>query len=504
MNLKSDRQIAKHSDAGQSCSRIFVHASLFFLLIATIMACGCNDDGGDGRIFESPGTGNYTDMSWVDGFDAFHGQISKQYAFGEWKNIDWDALDSGIRPKVTQAENSNNETAYATALLEYVRSIPDGHIFASSDLWKGLEWARVAGSYGLGIIGLDDGQVIAHIVTEGGPAANAGIEAGDEILQWNGVPIASMLEQTGTMWRYDPKSLATNEHTLLEKYRMLILDPIDTQSTVTFSKYDGSGTITETMTASDDNGTIFNKTKFYGEIDFYTFEGLDINNLVQYKILHSGYGYVRVQALSGDTAPKQFKEAMQLFTDNNVPGLVIDLRGNTGGADTMAAEFSGYFYSETTVYEYVSHYNAAYGTFDYIHQEDDELCLGAEPINIEPQTPHYGGPVVVLVNPATISSGEGIAMAVQNLPRGLVVGFWGTNGSFGITGGSALLPGNYAVRFPVGRSLDKNKHIQLDSKDGVGGVTPDERIPMTSERALRYGAGEDVELEYAISVLRGM
>ena len=50
----------------------------------------------------------------------------------------------------------------------------------------------------------------------------------------------------------------------------------------------------------------------------------------------------------------------------------------------------------------------------------------------EPQTVCYDKPVVVMVNPRNISSGEGIPMMLQKFNRGKIVSFYGTNGSFGL------------------------------------------------------------------------
>ena len=63
------------------------------------------------------------------------------------------------------------------------------------------------------------------------------------------------------------------------------------------------------------------------------------------------------------------------------------------------------------------------------------------------------------------------------------------------------MPGGVSVHWPSGQSLDENKQIQLDSRDGVGGVEPTVRVPMTRENALRVAAGEDVELSEALRML---
>jgi len=57
------------------------------------------------------------------------------------------------------------------------------------------------------------------------------------------------------------------------------------------------------------------------------------------------------------------------------------------------------------------------------------------------------------------------------------------------------------VRWPYGQSLDKDKKIQIDSRNGKGGVLPSIRIPMTLDNALKIAEGVDVELERAIEFI---
>lgn len=470
------------------------------VLLSLVSACliGDNSDG-DWPIIQAS-AGNYTQLSWVDAYAAFHEQISEQYAFGVWKNIDWYTLNDSIRPKIVLAMNTNDEPAYATALREYTNYLPDGHVSIQNGLMGNLIAQNLGGSYGFGIIGLDDGRVITHVVTAGGPAALAGMQVGDQILEWDDIAINTALSNTSTLWRNAANSLATNEHTLYEKYRSLVLDPIGTNSKIKFFNAGGGITTTATLTAANDNATILGKTGLWNKVDD--------DEPIKYEVMGSGYGYIMLGALesenptfSYDYLSDKLKEAMIFLTARNVPGIVVDLRGNSGGSDDLAAEFSGYFYSESTVYEYQEYYNAYNGKFEIVLVDKNEVMTRNIPLYIEPQVPQYRGPVVALVNPLTVSSAEGVAMTIQNLSRGRVVGFYGTNGSFGMTGGKAYMPGGYLIEFPFGASLDKNKVIQLDSKNGVGGVIPDNRTSRTSVNVINYVNGQDVELAHAVTVL---
>ncbi|MCK9421480.1 MAG: S41 family peptidase [Bacteroidales bacterium] len=62
----------------------------------------------------------------------------------------------------------------------------------------------------------------------------------------------------------------------------------------------------------------------------------------------------------------------------------------------------------------------------------DPQTLNPGSLYTEPQTVYYDKPVVVMVNPRSISSGEGFPMMIQKLHRGKVVSFYGTNASFGM------------------------------------------------------------------------
>lgn len=166
----------------------------------------------------------------------------------------------------------------------------------------------------------------------------------------------------------------------------------------------------------------------------------------------------------------------------------------------MAADMLGSFYSEPTFYEYVAMVNPETGEEEIV---DAQSIPESPAVFIRPAPVVFDGPVIALVNSGCISSCEGVALGVSRLSNGEVVGFYGTNGSFGMMGPQAAMPGDITVRWPVGRSLDDEFQIQLDSQDGVGGVAPTRRVPMNTENTLRVARGEDVELEYALGLLEG-
>jgi len=254
--------------------------------------------------------------------------------------------------------------------------------------------------------------------------------------------------------------------------------------------------------AVDDSGALLALADFASRPEF--------SARIDYRILPEGFGYILVRMefdLANPGYPTRvyeiFKEAVSSFVEARVPGIILDFRGNYGGSDQFAADLCGFFFSSPSFYEMQEYFDRRDGRFlrTTVSERGPEPIV--EIIMIEPQSPHYSSPVTVLVNPQTKSSGEGIPMGIARLPQGKVVGFDGTNGSFGMVGGEKQLPGGFSLGYPFGRSVDSAGLIQLDSRMGSGGVAPGLKVPKTYENVMAFASGVDVELKYAIRYLSG-
>jgi len=439
---------------------------------------------------------DFSALRWTESFDQMHAQASQSYPFTEWKGIDWDALYAQTAPRIAQAEADNDEAAYYLALREYVYAIPDAHAQLGSPDF-GLRDQAISGGYGFGIIGLDDGRVIAHILLEDGPVAQAGIAWGAEILAWDGQPIREALAETSTIWASNPQ--ATAEGRLLEQYHFLVRDPIGTEITITFQNPGDDEPQTVSIIAEDDQLATL-KYDFPPEKDLQTV----FRAPVQYEILPDGYGYIRITGfmptLGGLQPAKIMDQAINAFLAAGVPGIIIDVRGNGGGLDALVPQMVGHFYSQPGFYEYVSYFNPESGQFE---------IDPSQTLTIEPREPYFDGPVIVLVDKYTISTAEGIPLTIQSLSQGYVVGIYGTNGSFAMgTPGDNLyrMPEGLGFNFLEGRSLNENQVVQVDANaDGIGGVSLDLRVPLTEESVYAlYVEDVDIVLEAAIATLDGM
>jgi len=134
---------------------------------------------------------DFSALSWSDAFSQLHGRLAREYAFTDWKGVDWAALGDEFGPRIRDAEAASDFEAYYLALREYVHAIPDGHVRAGN--LPEIDDKHIGGGFGFCVAALDDESAIAAWVDEGSPAFAAGLRAGDELLTWNGEPVGSAL-----------------------------------------------------------------------------------------------------------------------------------------------------------------------------------------------------------------------------------------------------------------------------------------------------------------------
>jgi carboxyl-terminal processing protease len=431
-------------------------------------------------------------LDWLNAFDSLHSIMQVRYPFTEWKGINWDQKFTQTQPKIQEAQTEFDVVKFTGAMLEYLYSIPDGHIaYFGDSLFK---QTTQSGSFGLNILPISDGSIVVNIVPDSNAAYLTGIRCGDEIISWNGTPISELPEQ-----KVYNSSCGTMEGKLLNRYQLLCRDSVGAMVDITFVSRETGNQHTVTLTAEADNFQLYDQSRFLtGYIP-------DPNNLVYHEILDNQVGYLRLlselcpDGLTLDSIRKTdiylaVKEAITDFNEQNIEKLVFDLRINNGGIPLLGSAISGFFIETPLFWEYSS----GSSTINFAILDT---------IITVPESTHFDGEVIVIVGPNDISTGEGIPMILQRLPNVRVVSFWGTNGSFGNMYDLVVMPveGQFFI-YPYGRSYDENMVIQLDSDSNmVGGIQPDIRIPLTVERVIeQWQDGKDVELEYAIGLLLGI
>ncbi len=125
----------------------------------------------------------------------------------------------------------------------------------------------------------------------------------------------------------------------------------------------------------------------------------------------SGAGVVVVNSLPAEADCKPFLEAIHKLFD--CPGMIVDIRANHGGSEPLAARIAGVFADTRVKYSRAKRRSNVppYGMIEVQSQYLDPDPRGA-----------YQGPVVCLIGPGCVSSGEGFAKMMKSLPRVTVIG----------------------------------------------------------------------------------
>ena len=126
-----------------------------------------------------------------------------------------------------------------------------------------------------------------------------------------------------------------------------------------------------------------------------------ISKTVKSELLDQQIGYIRISSFEESTYP-DFKEALNYMEEQNIAGLVLDLRDNPGGLVDSCIDVADLLMDKGTVV-YSEDQN---GERNYYNVKDGSTKI----------------PYVLLVNGATASSAEILSAGVQDNGEGLVVG----------------------------------------------------------------------------------
>ncbi len=423
-------------------------------------------------LFEGPGAVNdYSSMTYSEAFDALFQKVSREYPFTDEKQINWDNLYQKYTKEVADA---GDEVDFYLALRDFAFSIPDAHINLS--FYPEIFYEERGGGFGLVAKELSDGRVIVAQVIPDTPAEDEGIQAGAEISSWDGQPISEAI--ASVIPDFGPYS--TSHHERQEQVAFLTrVSPGDSVN-LTYQNPDQTEPVEATLTSVPEYESFF--------ASLPVFQRDELALPIEGKILpDSGLGYLRVNTFSDDynLLASSWNHFIQNLQENEIPGLIIDLRNNSGGSGNIANDFAGYFFDqEIPLYEGF-YYSDESGNF-----ESDGI-----PTSIKPAPLYYAGPIAVLVSSNCVSACEGFAYALTQQDRSLVVGHYPTAGAFGEVGrGQYSLPGELSMQFPTGRPLSPQGEVVIEGQ----GVVPDIVVPVTEESVLE---DTDVILETAVSEL---
>ena len=439
---------------------------------------------------------DFSDQGILESYDSLIDVLKERYSYTELRQLDWEEIRAEYLPQVEEADANQDSAAYFLALYHMAQSIQDGHVQAipgsnrEAILALGKDFFEpLAGNVGARLVAISDPEALAEapedtvvILTVGddGPAQQAGLVPGAEIVSMNGETPAERYESIPVL-----SPIATEEKRRLEQTELMLKFPMSETVTIEYTLPDSSEVHTATMVAGAyDMGAVAPSLKSKTPI---TYEQIGSYAVLRWSdFMDSVLAKIAVE-----------EEALSIEAGNPSAGVILDLRGNGGGWSELYETMASYFFTADDPMP--AH------VFDWYRYDQDagDLVL-SKPLDVELSAPRpelaYTGPVVVLVDEHCASACEYFTQHLQVLDRATVMGQHGTSGAGGPID-RAELPDGLIFQFTNGRTtFAGTDEFNLEAK----GVTLDIRIPVTLESELAKINGEDPMMEAAIAQLDEM
>jgi C-terminal processing protease CtpA/Prc len=405
---------------------------------------------------------DYSKLGWAEAFTTVLEQLRKEYAFTgiAGKSPDWDKLKADLLPRMQEAERKKDTAAHYQVWLDFSMAFKDGHVSMDGGSAGGKFLSQqLSGGYGLVVRELDKGKVIVTQVIAKGPAEKAGILRGAEVTRANNLPISEAIGKVAA-WRF-------------EQTRLLLRAPVGTDLSITYTNPQDSVPKTATLKA------IRETDSYYASSLFGTPNPAELP--VEFRILDSGAGYIRINSNYDDLnlLVRLFERALKTFRDNDVTGVVIDLRQNTGGAPLGLAGF-------------LTDQEIGMGQLQYYSEKTGKFENEGDPEKVYPNQGQYRfDKLALLVGPACFSACELEAYGFSRLPGIKVLGYAPSAGvEAEVARGQFTLPEGISLQVPTGRFINPDGSLFLEG----AGVQLTQRIPLTAESVLN---GADVVLATA-------
>ena len=312
------------------------------------------------------------------------------------------------RIKNDYVESVEDKELLENAIRGMLTGLDPHSSYLDVDQFKELQVGTSGQFGGLGIeVGMEDGFVKVIAPIDDTPAQRAGVQAGDLVIRLDDTPVKGMsLSDAVKIMRGEPGT---------DIELTIVREGLDKPLQVTITR--------------------------------------DIIKVksVKRRTLEPGYGYLRISQFQSKTADylEDAIRDLKKENDDNLKGLVLDLRNNPGGVLNGAVAVSDAFLTK--------------GLIVYTEGRIDDSRLR---FNATPDDLLNGKPIVVLVNQGSASASEIVAGALQDHKRAIILG----SKTFGKGSVQTILPlsGGTALKLTTARYFTPSgRSIQAE------GITPD-------------------------------
>ena len=425
---------------------------------------------------------DFSDQGILESYHSLLDLLKERYSYTEKRGLDWEAIRAEYLPRVQEADQAGDFTAYYGALNELAISIRDAHVFLLSENFAYSTASQLAlrepfsGGFGVRLAELSDGRVVVTYLDPEGPGAGAGWQVGTEILTVNGVPIDEHITTLPLFY-----SASNPEIIRLNQLAIALAFPEGSENSIEYLQPGASQPQEATLTAS-----------YVSAVDV---PGPEVpKDEISFRQLEGGAYYIQWKAFSDELYKIAVWEKF-LQQAQGSPGIIIDLRENGGGSTILMHIMASYLFTEEEPAQL--HW---FDQYEYDDQTGDLVLVSSTDYTLSSPKPNltYTGPVIVLVGQKSASAGEYFPQFLQTQGRAVVVGEHGTEGAGGFLE-IAPLPGDFSFAFTKSRTtFAGTEEFNLEAK----GVTLDVRVPITLENELAKQAGRDVVLETGLETIQ--
>ncbi|MDE7122556.1 MAG: peptidase S41, partial [Oscillospiraceae bacterium] len=421
----------------------------------------------------------YREIDYLADFEKGFAQMQKRYVMTDHKGIDWETLHQKYKPEFREATKNQDAVANLLTWQAFCAEFYDGHTSFTTDDGALIDSAKNAvygNDYGLSMMALPDGRTVAVNVEADSIPAQNGIHNGTQILFWDGMTPEQAADQ----------AVAT---------RYLSYPDRDNQEFYHVIYGAGVGADTAEITFLDDTNT--EKTIQVPKIGLYAERceetiriinrGIEAGNLT-WTELTSDTVALRLKSMMSDSKTytsgdytefkNQLREEIADYQAKGIRNVIIDLRSNGGGSGKMIEAIASLFAPEGT------HYRCTGGVWDSMYgcyKTDAGKFLAGEACYFEGENILGDGRIVMLVNSETISAGDHLIYAMQDMENVTIMGFTESNGSAQGVSSPVVLESGTLV-FSTSLMLNQEQEILIDSgTDHQSGNKLDVRIPFDED-----------------------
>ena len=414
---------------------------------------------------------DFTALSYTEAFDQLLEMMEDEYAYTEHYSIDWAELSGGgaenvWRKRIAKAEKEEDYDAYITTLYDFARTFDDGHVSVEFEEYPAF-LDLYDGSVGIIVQETDRGEAFITDVIPNLPADEAGIKPGAELLSVDGVKSSEAIAATVP---YYPSGLPSDRHWRLSQMAYVERGELGSQVTLTYRNPDDAEPREVVLTRVYD---------WYGPSwsRFYAPEMPRRPLPLEFDLLPNGYGHIKFYSFFDDIelTLDLWNRAINTLINEEISGVVLDMRNNEGGSLWLAELTASYFFER----------NVALGAFTYYDPTSDEFLYDAENQRVMypiPSELYYDGKIVVLIGPDCSSACEFFSYALDQKEETQILGYYASAG----LGGSVepvYMPDGVNFNFTTGRAVDATGKVHIE---GIG-IQPDVQVPVTREAVLSKG-----------------